>query len=116
MTRVSKLTSSALNWGKESIRQRAARIRKKRGFTQVELSAKIAVRFPMAPDVTRPDVRPDALLHPNAVQAASRKPSRKVLPRLERMEEPPPTQQATLLRTIDTFLAVAALKTARRTE
>ena len=111
MPRVCKLTLSALNWDKKSIGQRVARIRKERGFTHVELAAEMAVRFAMAPDVT-----PDELLHPNAVQAASRKPSRKVLPRLERMEEPPPTQQATLLRTIDTFLAVAALKTARRTE
>lgn len=130
MPRVSKLSLPPLNWGKESIGQRVARIRKERGFTQVELAAKIgivqtlvtdyetdrlrltaemAVRFAMALDVTL-----DELLHPNAGKAASRKPSRKVLRRLERIEELPPTQQTTLLRTIDTFLEVAALKTARR--
>ena len=130
MPRVSKLSLPPLNWGKQSIGQRVARIRKERGFTQVELAAKIgivqtlvtdyetdrlrlsaemAVRFAMALDVSL-----DELLHPNAANAPARKPSRKVLRRLERIEELPPTQQITLLRTIDTFLEVAALKTARR--
>ncbi|HZV06184.1 MAG TPA: hypothetical protein VE999_13990 [Gemmataceae bacterium] len=44
----------------------------------------------------------------------ARKPSRKVLRRLERIESLPPRQQTTLLRTIDTFLEAAALKSARR--
>jgi len=130
MLLVSKLSSPPLNWGKESIGQRVSRIRKERGFTQVELAgmigivqtlvtgyetdrlrltAEMAVRFALALDVTL-----DELLHPNAAKASTRKPSRKVLRRLERIEELPPTQQTTLLRTIDTFLEVAALKTARR--
>ena len=130
MPRVSKLRLPPLDWGTESIGQRVARIRKERGFTQVELAAKIgivqtlvtdyetdrlrltaemAVRFAIALDVSL-----DELLRPNASKARLRKPSRKVLRRLERIEELPPTQQTTLLRTIDTFLEVAALKTARR--
>ena len=130
MPRVSKLSLPPLDWGKESIGQRAARIRKERGFTQVELAGKIgivqtlvtdyetdrlrltaemAVRFAMALDVTL-----DELLHPNAAKSSTRKPSRKVLRRLEKIEDLPPIQQTTLLRTIDTFLEVAALKTARR--
>ena len=130
MPRVSKLSLPPLDWGKESIGQRVARIRKERGFTQVELAGKIgivqtlatdyetdrlrltaemAVRFAMALDVSL-----DELLHPNASKAGLRKPSRKVLRRLERIEDLPPTQQTTLLRTIDTFLEVTALKTARR--
>ncbi len=43
MPRVSKLTLPPLNWGKESIGQRVARIRKERGFSQVELAAKIGI-------------------------------------------------------------------------
>lgn len=130
MPRVSKISSPPLDWGKESIGQRVARIRKERGFSQVELAAKIgivqtlvtdyetdrlrltaemAVRFAMALDVTL-----DELWRPNAAKASTRKPSRKVLRRLERIEELPLTQQTTLLRTIDTFLEVAAFKTARR--
>ena len=129
MPRVSKLNLPPIDWGKESIGQRVARIRKERGFTQVELaekigivqtlvtdyendrlrlSAEMAVRFAMALDVSL-----DELLHPKTARPA-RKPSRKVLRRLEQIEALPPTQQTTLLRTIDTFLEVAALKTARR--
>ena len=130
MPRVSNLNLPPLNWGKESIGQRVARIRKERGYTQVELATKIgivqtlvtdyetdrlrltaemAVRFAMALDVSL-----DELLHPNAVKASTQKTNRKVLRRLEKIEELPPTQQTTLLRTIDMFLEVAALKMARR--
>jgi transcriptional regulator with XRE-family HTH domain len=135
MPRVSKLSLPPLDWGKETIGLRLARIRKERGFTQVELAAKIgivqtlvtdyetdrlrltaemAVRFAMALGVSL-----DELLHPQTAKTgggatATRKPSRKVLRRLEKIEELPATQQTTLLRTIDTFLEVAALKTARR--
>jgi transcriptional regulator with XRE-family HTH domain len=129
MPRVSKLSLPPIDWGKETLGQRVARIRKERGFTQVELADKIgivqtlvtdyendrlrltaemAVRFAMALDVSL-----DELLHPK-VSRPHRKPSRKVLRRLEQIEALPPTQQTTLLRTIDTFLEVAALKTARR--
>ncbi|MBN8732134.1 MAG: hypothetical protein J0L64_16455 [Acidobacteria bacterium] len=76
---------------------------------RVRLTAEMAVRFAMALAVSL-----DELLHPNAAQASLRKPSWKVPRRLEKIEELPPSQQTTLLRTIDTFLEVAALKTARR--
>lgn len=130
MPGVSKLSLPPLNRGKESIGQHVARIRKERGFTQVELAVKIgivqtrvtdyetfrlrltaemAVRFAKALDVSL-----DELLHPNAAEASACKPSRKVLRHLQKIEELPPTQQTTLLRTIDTFLEVAALKAARR--
>jgi hypothetical protein len=55
----------------------------------------------------------DDLLQP-AGSKATRKPSRKVLRRLELIESLPDRQQATLMRTIDTFLEAAALKSARR--
>jgi len=54
------------------------------------------------------------LLHPNAAKASLRKPNRNALRRLERIASLPPTRQTTLLRTIETFLEVAALKTAPR--
>ena len=88
MPRVSKLRPPPLDWGNESIGQRAAR----------------AVFMAL-------DVSHDELLRP---KTTSRKPSRKVLRRLVRIEDLPATQLTTLLRTIDTFLEVAALKTARR--
>lgn len=76
---------------------------------RLRLTAGMAVRFAMALEVTL-----DELLDPNTAQASPRKPSGKVLQRLEKIEELPPWQQTTLLRTIDTFLEAAALKTARR--
>ena len=55
----------------------------------------------------------DELLQPEGPKT-TRKPSRKVLRRLELIESLPDRQQETLLRTIDTFLENAALKSARR--
>jgi transcriptional regulator with XRE-family HTH domain len=130
MPRVSKLSLPPIDWGKESIGQRVARIRKERGYTQVELAAKIgilqtlvtdyendrlrltaemAVRFAMALDVSL-----DELLHPKVTKSNGRKPSRRVLRRLEQIEALPGTQQSVLLRTIDTFLENAAFRAERR--
>jgi transcriptional regulator with XRE-family HTH domain len=130
MPRVSKLNLAPIDWGKETIGQRAARIRKERGYTQVELAGKIgilqtlvtdyendrlrltaemAVRFALALDVSL-----DELLHPKASKTNGRKPSRKVLRRLEQIEGLPGNQQSVLLKTIDTFLENEALKSARR--
>ena len=67
----------------------------------------MAIRFAQGLGVTMDD-----LLQP-AGSKATRKPSRKVLSRLELIESLPDRQQATL-RTIDTFLEAAALKSARR--
>jgi hypothetical protein len=59
------------------------------------------------------EVSTDDLLQPAGPRPA-RKPRRKVLRRLEQIEALPERQQMTLLRTIDTFLENAALKSARR--
>jgi hypothetical protein len=59
------------------------------------------------------EVSTDELLQPGGPKMA-RKPTRKVLRRLEQIEGLPARQQVTLLRTIDTFLENAALKSARR--
>jgi len=45
---------------------------------------------------------------------AGRKPSRRVLRRLEQIEALPSPQQSVLLKTIDTFLENAAFRAARR--
>jgi transcriptional regulator with XRE-family HTH domain len=101
--------------------QRLARLRKERGWTQVELAertgivqtvlsdyergklrlnADMIVRFASALDITT-----DELLQPKAVQTVlRRKPSLRVLRRLERIESLPQHQQNTLLKTIDGFL------------
>ena len=127
MPRVSKLNLPPLDFGGESLRQRVARIRKERGFTQVDLaekiglmqnivsaierdrlklSAEMAVRFASALGVGM-----DELLQPAEGMAKNgRKPSRKVLRRLEQIEALPPVKQTALLRTIDTFLKGAAVR------
>ena len=43
MPRVSKLSLPPLDLGKESIGQRASRLRRESGFTQVELAEKIGI-------------------------------------------------------------------------
>jgi transcriptional regulator with XRE-family HTH domain len=109
------------NSGLETMGQRLARLRKERGWTQVELSertgivqtvlsdyergklrlnAEMIVRFATTLDITT-----DELLQTKTAQPVlRRKPSLRVLRRLERIESLPQHQQNTLLKTIDGFL------------
>jgi transcriptional regulator with XRE-family HTH domain len=118
MPKVSKLKLPPIHIG-ETIGQRLARLRKERGFTQVEvaekigiiqslvssyendvlkLSAEMAVRFARALEVSTDDLLETKKSKPSI------KPSRKVLRRLESIESLPSHQQQTLLKTIDTML------------
>jgi transcriptional regulator with XRE-family HTH domain len=120
MPKRSKGKLPPLNLGDESTGQRIARIRKERGYTQVELAerigtiqalisdyerdklrlnAEMAVRFAMALEVSA-----DELLGLQPRAKNGKKVSRKVLRRLEKIESLPAHQQAILLKTIDTFL------------
>lgn len=114
------LQLTPIDFGDETLGQRLARVRKERGFTQVELaartgliqslvsdyetdrlnlSAEMAVRFALALDVST-----DALLHPQAKKTTGKMPNRKVLRRLELIESLPRRKQDALLTTIDAFL------------
>jgi transcriptional regulator with XRE-family HTH domain len=125
MPRVSRLKLPPLEPGGETLVSGWPGLRKERSYTQVELadkigiiqtivsaietnvlklSAEMAVRFALALGVST-----DELLFAQRKKRAGRKPSRKVLRRLEQIEALPPTQQTTLLRTIDTFLEGAAV-------
>jgi hypothetical protein len=65
----------------------------------------MAVRFALALDVST-----DELLHPKAgKKRGMKKPSLKVMRRMEQIEKLPPLQQSTLLRTIDGFLKGAGV-------
>jgi transcriptional regulator with XRE-family HTH domain len=109
-----------LDFGGETLGERLTRLRKQRGFTQVELAEKVgitqvlisayetdrcyfsvemAVRFALVLGISL-----DELLHPKAKKFSSKKPSRRVLRRLEQIEKLPARQQNYLLRTIDGFL------------
>ena len=120
MPRVSKLSLLPIDWGKQTPGQRVARIRKERGYTQIELAEKIgmlqtlvsdyendrlrltaemAVRFSLALDVSI-----DELLRPKAPLSVVKKPSRKVLRRLDLIETLPDHHQQAVLRSLDMML------------
>lgn len=105
----------------ETIGQRLARLRKERGWTQVELAERLGIIQSLISDYERDRLRmnpamvvrfadaleitTDELLHPKATpNPLRRKPSLRVLRRLERIERLPAHQQNTLLKTIDGFL------------
>lgn len=66
---------------------------------KLRLSAEMAVRFALALEVST-----DELLGLKAGAKNAKKPSRRVLRRLEQIEALPLSKQSTLLKTIDTFL------------
>jgi transcriptional regulator with XRE-family HTH domain len=130
MPRISRLKLPPLP-AKESIGERVARIRKDRGFTQVELaekigviqsivsaierdvlklSAEMAIRFALALEVTTDDL----LMPAKRNGSQGKKPSRKILRRLEKIETLPRTQQTAVLKTIDNALELHLLKTGTR--
>jgi transcriptional regulator with XRE-family HTH domain len=129
MPKASKLKLMPLPQSDETPGQRLARIRRERGFTQIELAEKTGLVQALVSDYERGKLRlnadmilrfatalevsTDALLQPDG-PVESKKPSRRVLRRLEQIEALPPAQQSALLRTIDTFLEGAAARAARR--
>jgi transcriptional regulator with XRE-family HTH domain len=112
-----------LDLGDESLGHRLARIRKERGFTQVELAERIGTIQVIVSDYERDRVRMHAEMLARFAQAlgvtadallglkskangksGGRKISRRVLRRLELIERLAPQDQRALLRTIDAFL------------
>lgn len=116
----SRLKRPKVDLGKASLSERLTRVRKSRGLTQVELAQQMGLIQSLTSDYENEKLRPhgemvarialtleasaDELLGVNPTKSNDRKPSRKVLRRLERIEALPPHQQATLLKSIDTFL------------
>ena len=105
----------------ETVGQRLARLRKERGWTQVELAERLGIIQSLISDYERDRLRlnpamvvrfataleitTDELLQSkDAHTPLRRKPSLRVLRRLERIESLPQHQQNTLLKTIDGFL------------
>lgn len=104
----------------ETFGQRLARLRKERGYTQVQLAQKIGIiqaliseyeldklrpyhemiiRFAQALDITA-----DELLGMRSPRNNEHKPSLKLLRRMQKIERLPPFEQKILLKTIDNFL------------
>lgn len=127
MPRKRTLKLPLLDYGNETVGQRLARIRKQRGFTQVQLakemgliqslvsdyetnrlrlSADMAVRFSLALSVST-----DELLHPKTTKKkGAKKTSLKVVRRMEQIEKLPPRQQAFVLSALDSILRGAAAR------
>jgi transcriptional regulator with XRE-family HTH domain len=121
MPRRSSLKMPPIDQGKETIGERLARLRKERGFTQVELakkigtiqtlvsdyetdrlrlSAEMAVRFALALDVSTDDI-----LNPKGLgKKPAKKPSLKIIRRMEEIEKLPPRRQAFVLTALDSLL------------
>ena len=121
MPRRSTLKLPPLNLGKETIGQRIARLRKERGYTQVELVEKTGIPQTLITDYERDrlrlhpemvirfaqafEVSSDEILGINGAKKNSDiKSSLRLLRRVKRIEDLPQSQQKTLLKTIDIFL------------
>jgi transcriptional regulator with XRE-family HTH domain len=124
MPRISRLKLSPIDPGPESIGQRIARIRKERGYTQREVAERIGLIPALVSDYENDKLRlnadmilrftevlevsADELLRSQPGALPGRKPSRKVLRRLEQIESLPRRKQDALLTTIDAFLSSTA--------
>ncbi len=109
--------------GQETLGQRIARLRKEKGLTQVKLAEKMGMIQVLISDYERDKLRPhpevivrfaqalevsaDELLGMKQTATTGTKPSLKTLRRMRKIEELPPSQQKTLLKTIDTFIKAA---------
>lgn len=67
---------------------------------KLRLTAEMAIRFAMALEVTT-----DELLRPNGSKRLRRKPSRRVLRRMEKIQELPPRRQYFVLKALDALLS-----------
>lgn len=120
-------SSSSASTPAESLGQRLCRLRKARGFTQVELAAKtgliqalisdyeldklrpnpdVLVQYALALDVSTDEIL--GLRERSEPRPAASPVSRRLLRRLERFDRLPKRDQDALLRTIDAFLRVTA--------
>lgn len=125
MPRKSRLKLPPLDLGKETPGQRLARLRKERGFTQIELAEKIGLVQTLVSDYERGKLRlnaemltrfalalevtSDQILGIDRKAKSPGKPqARRILRRLQALEKLPKRDQETVLRTIDAFLAKAS--------
>jgi transcriptional regulator with XRE-family HTH domain len=126
MPKRAAISKPPLDYAGDTIGQRLARLRKERGFTQVELaektgtrqvlisayetdraalSAEMAVRFAVALDLST-----DELLHPNVTKKTTAKPSLKIVRRMEQIEKLPESKQTFILTALDSLLRGAVAR------
>lgn len=123
MASKNKTTQPPMMIGNETFGQRLARIRKAKGFTQVELAEKLGIIQVLVSDYERDKLRPyhemisrfaqaleissDELLGLKPSKGKGGEPSLKILRRLKKIEDLPSTQQKFILKTIDSLLKAA---------
>ena len=121
MARPSRLKPLPLHLGDEPLSQRLARLRKERGFTQVELAEKMGIIQALISDYERGKLRPHAdmvarfalALEVSADELLGIEPApkrngagkgRRFVRRIQQIERLPKRDQEALLRTIDAFI------------
>ncbi len=118
MPRRSKYKLPPLDLGKESLGQRIARLRKEKGYTQVDIAQTIGISQVLISDYERNKIRPhyemiirlalalkittDELLGVKFIKNS--KPSLKIQKRIRKIEALPEVQQKFVLKTIDSHL------------
>jgi transcriptional regulator with XRE-family HTH domain len=120
MAQTNKTTQPPMMIGDETFGQRLARLRKSKGYTQVELAKKMDIVQVLISDYERDKLRPyhemiarfakalevsaDELLGLALKKNGNNGASLKLIRRMKKIEALPAVQQKILLRTIDTFL------------
>jgi transcriptional regulator with XRE-family HTH domain len=120
MPRKSKYKLKTHNVSKEELGLQIARLRKEKGYTQVELAKKMGITQVLISAYERGRIKPgyeiissfaqalevttDELLGLKESKTVIKKPSLKILRRLNKIEQLPPSQQRALLQTIDNYL------------
>ncbi len=120
MPQKAKYKLPPLNLGEETLGERISRLRKEKGYTQTDLAKSIGITQVLVSDYERTRIRPhyemiirfaialevttDELLDLTKSKAAAKKPSLKILRRLNKIEGLPSSQQRALLQTIDAFI------------
>jgi transcriptional regulator with XRE-family HTH domain len=120
MPQKSKYKLKKYTFSNEALSERLARLRKEKGYTQIKLAKKIGITQALISAYERGRLRPnyeiiisfaqalevttDELLGLKVPKVSTKKPSLKILRRLNKIEQLPPSQQRVLLQTIDNFL------------
>jgi transcriptional regulator with XRE-family HTH domain len=120
MASKNKTTKPPLMIGNETFGQRLAKIRKAKGYTQVELADKLGIIQVMVSDYERDKLRPyhemivrlanaldmstDELLGVKPFKSKDAKVSLKLQRRMQKIDALPTAKQKVILQTIDTFI------------
>ena len=120
MASKNKTTKPPLMIGNETFGQRLAKIRKAKGYTQVELADKLGIIQVMVSDYERDKLRPyhemivrlskaldmstDELLGVKPFKSKDTKVSLKLQRRMQKIDTLPAAKQKVILQTIDTFI------------